>query len=74
MFHTISSSSKLSTYGTLYVHALHVYVLQENIRSLVKYTVEKFMTSLESLDYTQTFQELKVKHEQNKYEKENKKR
>jgi len=51
-----------------------VFALQENISSLVKYTVEKFMSSLESLDYTQTFQELKLKYEQNKYNKENKKR
>ena len=41
---------------------------------LIKYTVEKFMSTLEGVDYTKTFQELKLKYEQDKFEKENKKR
>ena len=47
--------------------------LQENIQSLVKYTVERFMASLEELNYTKTFQQLKEKHKQNKLKDDKKK-
>jgi len=42
--------------------------------TLVKYTVEKFMATLEGVDYTKTFQQLNEKHEENKQKKEEKKR
>ena len=44
---------------------------QENIKSLMVYTVDNFMSTLETVDYVKTFKELKLKYEQDKEEKNN---
>ena len=44
-------------------------MLQEN-KSLVKYVVENFWSTLETVDYVDTFKNLKLKHEQEKEAKE----
>ena len=38
--------------------------LQENIKTLLKYVVERFMESLEGVDYVETFKTMKLRYEQ----------
>ncbi|XP_058906599.1 protein PPP4R3C [Kogia breviceps] len=42
------------------------YIRVENIKSLVAHIVEEFYETLESIEYVQTFKELKIKYEQEK--------
>ena len=46
-------------------------MLQENIQSLVSYIVDNFWSTLETVDYVDTFKSLKLKHDQEKDAKEN---
>ena len=45
--------------------------LQENVKTLISYVVENFMTTLETVEYVDTFRKLKLKHDQEKDRQEN---
>lgn len=45
-------------------------VQEKDNKSLLKYVVENFWSTLETVDYVDTFKNLKLKHEQEKEAKE----
>ena len=48
------------------------HTLQENLKTLISYVVDNFMTTLETVEYVETFRKLKLKHDQEKDRQENK--
>ncbi|QDZ24679.1 DUF625 domain-containing protein [Chloropicon primus] len=44
---------------------LFEYMKKENLRMLIKYSIEKFWDKLSGVEYVQSFRQLKLKHEQN---------
>ena len=45
---------------------------QENVKSLVSYVVENFWSTLENIEYVDTFKALRLKHEQEMDRRDNK--
>ena len=48
------------------IETLSLLNLQENIKTLISYTVENFMQTLDTVEYVDTFRKLKLKHDQEK--------
>ena len=47
------------------------FLFQENLKTLITYIVEHFMSTLETVEYVRTFQDLKKRHEQEVDRQEN---
>jgi len=55
----------LSEFGYSWIlHWILCWLLQENIKTLVSYIVEHFMSTLEAVEYVDTFKGLKLRNEQ----------
>ena len=55
-----------------FTHAVHYVHTQEDIKTLVSYVIENFWSTLESVEYVDTFKALRLKHEQEMDRRDNK--
>ena len=53
-------------------HTVHYVDTQEDIKTLVSYVIENFWSTLESVEYVDTFKALRLKHEQEIDRRDNK--
>ena len=71
----------IANWSLLFVDQIFVYIssidlpllsTQENVKSLVSYVVENFWSTLEHIEYVDTFKALRLKHEQEMDRRDNK--
>ena len=71
--HVKSCATHTHIYSYTHTHThTHTTCTQENIKSLVSYVIDNFWTTLEHIEYVDTFKALRLKHEQEMDRRDNK--